>query len=254
MTAFGQSQRQSNAEAMSTGGPCLIKLGGSLLELPDLRARLRSLLATMIPEVPAIIVGGGRSADLVRSWQVLHGLSESAAHWLAIRAMSLNAQLVCSLDSCFRRVDDSETWSAAVSRREVPVLDVVRLLRAAEATTAIDERLPESWDVTSDSITIWIARQWRIPRVVLVKSTSIPSELLNSGTPIRTESNTEESSVDQPCVAPDGRRLTGFRRSLAENLNKAGLVDAYFPVIAPEIPFLDWCDLNQAHPERISLW
>src|SRR5258708_3938425 len=75
----------------------VVKLGGSLLDLPDLAPRLRQWLAARPQRNNVIVVGGGRLADTIREYDKLHALGETVSHWLCIRAMSANAELVAAL-------------------------------------------------------------------------------------------------------------------------------------------------------------
>ena len=76
---------------------CVLKLGGSLFDLPDLKNRLSEFLGQLTDCRPLLICGGGRSADLVRQWDSIHQLDATTAHWLAIGAMQLNERLLCQL-------------------------------------------------------------------------------------------------------------------------------------------------------------
>ena len=69
--------------------PVIIKVGGSLYDLPDLGRRLHDLLRQ--PEMrPALLVpGGGGFVHAVRHFDRLHSLGEEASHWLALDAMTL---------------------------------------------------------------------------------------------------------------------------------------------------------------------
>src|SRR4051794_12217769 len=71
------------------------KVGGSLYDLPDLGARLKLWLGPL-PRV-LLVPGGGAMADAVRRLDNVHGLGEEASHWLALRALELNAQFLSHL-------------------------------------------------------------------------------------------------------------------------------------------------------------
>lgn len=112
----------------------VVKVGGSLFLLPQLRHRLSTFL-------PAILVpGGGACADAVREWDAVHGLGDETAHWLALRACSVNAQMLAAL-----------TGLPLIShpRGGCGVLDAFAFLQADEGQPGA---LPHSWDATSDSI------------------------------------------------------------------------------------------------------
>src|SRR5437016_6173909 len=72
-------------------GLTVLKVGGSLYGLPDLPARLRKLLADLNTERVVLFPGGGAAADAVRELDRMHRLGEDAAHWLALRALTVNA-------------------------------------------------------------------------------------------------------------------------------------------------------------------
>ena len=148
------------------------KLGGSLLTLPDLGARLRRLLDREGAARPLLVVGGGAAADLVRGWQQQHRFDDEAAHWLAIAAMGLNETLVHELlpNSCI--VGDRAAAADAWDRGQWPILCAGQFLRAEERRA--EEPLPHNWDITSDSIAAWVAIRWPAERLVLLKSTSAP--------------------------------------------------------------------------------
>jgi aspartokinase-like uncharacterized kinase len=150
----------------------VFKLGGSLLTLPDLGARLGGLLDREGAGRALIVVGGGDAADLVREWQQQHGFDDEAAHWLAIAAMGLNESLVHELlpNSCI--VGDRSAAADAWGRGRWPILCAGEFLRDEERRA--DDPLPHTWDVTSDSIAAWVAIRWPAERLVLLKSTSAP--------------------------------------------------------------------------------
>ena len=75
----------------------MIKVGGSLLDWPQLGPQLRAWLAACSGDDNLLVAGGGPAADWVREAQRQHALSDQAAHWLAIRAMQLSAGLLAEL-------------------------------------------------------------------------------------------------------------------------------------------------------------
>ncbi len=145
----------------------VVKLGGSLLELPDLAARLRSWLGGQTTMSSAVVVGGGRMADVVRELQRLHALDEDASHWLAVRAMQTNAQFVAALLS-------EAAWPVTLNElaEEPPPLSIVDpwcLMRDDDRRDS-PRPLPASWQVTSDSIAARLAKLCGAVELVLLKS------------------------------------------------------------------------------------
>lgn len=149
--------------------PILVKVGGSLFDLPDLRPRLVQFLCGLsCPEV-ALVPGGGRIVDGIRHLDRSHGLGEDASHWLALRAQSLNAHFLADLLQGQSAVVTGalEELPGLWRRGSIPILDAYSFALADEASA---DHLPHSWDVTSDSIAARLARVVGARRLVLLKS------------------------------------------------------------------------------------
>jgi aspartokinase-like uncharacterized kinase len=110
-----------------------------------------------------IVVGGGELVDAIRRSDAAHGLDQRVAHWLAIDAMSLSARLVAAI------LPDANLLTELPERleAELSILDVHGFMRR-DAEDA--DALPESWDVTSDSIAARVAQRINARELVLCKS------------------------------------------------------------------------------------
>ena len=73
---------------------CVIKIGGSLLGLPDLAQRVANFLADFSRPRPVLTCGGGPTVDLIRRWDRLHGIGEEASHWISVKALGINAHVL----------------------------------------------------------------------------------------------------------------------------------------------------------------
>lgn len=152
------------------------KLGGSLLDLPDLGERLKAGFETAPKECPVLVVGGGPTADVVRDWDSRHRLGDAAAHRLAIAAMELNARLVRILLSRTGMTVGLDWRSSDEANVIVP--DMLR-----EIETTGEGPVPEeSWEVTSDSLAAWLAGRCRARRLVFLKSVPWPGAMNSSPT------------------------------------------------------------------------
>ena len=118
--------------ARSSTDAVVVKLGGSLLDLPDLMDRLKALTEQLMPAPLLLIPGGGVAADLVRSLDQRFGLTPAQAHWTAIAAMSLNAKLLERLNAEFRVVTDRVAAEAVWSAGRIAVLDAYAFLQSEE--------------------------------------------------------------------------------------------------------------------------
>src|SRR5262249_34917608 len=86
---------------VTQSGIAVLKVGGSLLDWPELPVRLAGLLEARLSshpqERPVLIAGGGGAADLVRVLDRVHHLGDSTAHELAIQALDFTARLLAAL-------------------------------------------------------------------------------------------------------------------------------------------------------------
>ncbi len=153
--------------------PLVVKVGGSLYDLPDLGPRLRRWLSAHAPREVVIVPGGGPAADAVRALDRVHRLGEETAHWLALRALSLNANLLRALLG--RRA--AIVWSAAQCRQRwgagrVPVVAPWEFCRADDRHPGA---LPHTWAATSDSVAARVAVVLGAAELVLLKSAPPPA-------------------------------------------------------------------------------
>ncbi len=151
----------------------VVKLGGSLLDLPDLAQRLDGLR----PEWglrPLVVVGGGAAADLVREWDQLHGLGEERAHWLALDTLVLTARLVESLWPP-ARVSRMRDYERDWEQEQVPLVQAREWFEAA-----LHQGIPApqyTWETTTDTIAAWIASLTQAESLWLLKSVPCPHSL-----------------------------------------------------------------------------
>ena len=144
----------------------VVKLGGSLLGSPHLVAWLDALAASRGAAV--VVAGGGPFADAVREAQRRRPFSDSTAHRMAILAMEQYAWMLSALNPALRPAASRAGIAALRRAGRTPVWLPGRMTFDAED-------LPESWDLTSDSLAIWLAGALRIRRVLLVKSATLPA-------------------------------------------------------------------------------
>ena len=139
----------------------VVKLGGSVLSSPRL-ADLLDLLARI--GAPLIVVpGGGPFADTVRDIQPQIGLSDAAAHHMAILGMEQTAIALADIEP---RLALCATPAAIASAH---VHGRAALWLPASMALS-DPDLPTSWDVTSDSLAVWLAIALGAAQLILIKS------------------------------------------------------------------------------------
>lgn len=153
-------------------GPIVIKFGGSALGTPDWANRFRAWLGSKTASYEnshfVVIVGGGPLVDGLRTIDKQVRLDDSTAHWAAIRLMDEAARLVAAafgdLELC-HRYDDLLT---RIYRPGVTILAVSQFLREIDPSLP-GGPLPESWDVTSDSIAGRVAIALGARELILLK-------------------------------------------------------------------------------------
>src|SRR2546430_1392521 len=75
----------------------IVKVGGSLYELPDLGMRLVGWLRRYEGGRVVLVPGGGPAADVVRTYDRSQRLGDEASHWLALRMLQVNAHFLARL-------------------------------------------------------------------------------------------------------------------------------------------------------------
>jgi 5-(aminomethyl)-3-furanmethanol phosphate kinase len=147
------------------GAHIVVKLGGSLLGSPYLQSWLKALVESAGAAV--VVPGGGPFADAVREAQARHAISDQAAHRMAILAMEQFAHLLQALEPRLALADSAAAIDAAARAGKTPVWLASRMTFAAAD-------IPESWDMTSDSLALWLAGALGLSEVLLVKSARLP--------------------------------------------------------------------------------
>jgi len=144
----------------------IVKLGGSLLGSPALKAWLDTL--TKFGDGKVVIVpGGGLFADAVREAQAKTRISDAVAHEMALLAMDQYATLMTGLNS------DLVTASTELEIAERGWQHRAIVWKPSHMVLA-DELLPKNWDLTSDSIAAWLADKLNAQHLLVVKSAKIP--------------------------------------------------------------------------------
>ena len=144
----------------------IVKLGGSLAH----DARLVPWLA-MLAELGGgrvtVVPGGGIFADAVRSSQQHWHLADLPAHNMAVLAMAQTAHLFHALEPRLALATDEAAILRTLHAGQPALWLPITMLRDAPD-------LLTTWEVTSDSLALWLARLLNAERLVVVKACSVP--------------------------------------------------------------------------------
>jgi 5-(aminomethyl)-3-furanmethanol phosphate kinase len=141
----------------------VVKIGGGISALPGALQRACTAVqaAAQIHRL-LIVPGGGPFADAVRDFQPRLGISDEAAHWMAILAMDQYAEVLADRIVGSVLLHQPGDIGTEVQPGRPGVLAPSRWMRSADV-------LPHSWDVTSDSIAAFIAGALDAERLILIK-------------------------------------------------------------------------------------
>lgn len=143
----------------------VIKLGGSLLGSATLPHWL-SLLAKHGNGKVVIVPGGSVFAEAVRQAQGLSGVSDALAHELALLAMDQFGLLLAGMQPGLVTAS-SELEIAERGWQHKAVVWLPSQMVLADAT------IEQSWRVTSDSLSAWLANKLAADQLLLIKSVDL---------------------------------------------------------------------------------
>src|SRR5438309_9294508 len=101
----------------------IVKVGGSLYDLPDLGGRLRAWLDLQATRRIILFPGGGAAGDWIRQVDALARLGEEQSHWLALRTLTLTAHVLAARLAASTVLEDLADRETAWRRGLVRVPD-----------------------------------------------------------------------------------------------------------------------------------
>jgi aspartokinase-like uncharacterized kinase len=139
----------------------VIKLGGSLLQGDSLISCLNKIAG--LSGGKFIVPGGGVFAEQIRLMQDIYQFDDIAAHHMAVLAMQQMAILLNSVKPEFMLNEGLDQFDKASGN----------FIWFPQLSALNSAGIPASWDVTSDSLSAWLAKQLKADSLVLVKSARI---------------------------------------------------------------------------------
>ncbi len=204
----------------------VVKVGGSLTLKPK-KLRQLSLKLSELAEKHAMIIipGGGEFADVVRKMDKTFALSNQTSHRMAILGMDQYGLLLTDLIHNSRPADSLESVKVILESGKLSIL-------LPSMMVFDDDDLENSWDVTSDSIAVHIAKKLNTRRVLLI---------------------TDVDGVydKDPKKSKQVELIHELTAEQLLSLGKRTSVDKHLPKILLKSG-IECCVVNGLHPERIE--
>ena len=148
----------------------IIKIGGKILESKeDLKStidQIQLLINENIIQNIVIIPGGGSRANFIRHLDAEFKLGDDLSHWMSIYAMDLNGIKIKEEFSFIKLIKDFKILKKEINipnNNNISVFQPYYYLRNKDP-------LPHSWNVTSDSITLHLAKNLGLNEIYLIKN------------------------------------------------------------------------------------
>jgi aspartokinase-like uncharacterized kinase len=203
----------------------VVKVGGSLSKKPEALRTLCQKLSLLAQTHKIVVVpGGGEFADYVREIDKRFSLSATVAHRMAILAMDQYGLLLSELTPNCKAIDSLEEAKNSELQQVTVFLPSKFMLK--------DDGLPNSWDVTSDSIAAYIAGQIGADKLLLVK-------------------DVDGIFTDNPKHNQNAKLLNKVTVCELAQLNGKTCVDSYLPQILGILK-IECCIVNGFYPERVE--
>lgn len=198
----------------------VFKIGGKILEnsvhLKSTFSQLTQLYEEKILQKIIIIPGGGSFANFVRKIDEELELGADLAHWMAIYSMNCNGQTLIKNYPYLETIEDLKTFQDA--KQMFCVFLPYNFLRK-------DDILPHIWDVTSDSIALYVANKLKLNHCFLIKNIdgifNIDKELIKSLSTFKyselKDSNQLENVIENEEMLKKSKPIDPYLLNLIEN-------------------------------------
>jgi aspartokinase-like uncharacterized kinase len=204
----------------------VLKVGGSLAEDPKSLTNLCQELTFIAKSHSIFIVpGGGKFADSIRKFEETYDLSDIVAHKMAILAMDQYGLFLSDITPDSHVSYILEETSNLMNGKLQIFLPSQLMLR--------EDPLENSWDVTSDTITAYIASKLNVQKLVLV-------------------TDVDGIFFEDPKKNSDTKLVKELSAKELQRWNKRTSVDKILPKILLRTK-IDCYVVNGKYPERIRL-
>lgn len=146
----------------------VVKFGGSALTMAEYVEKLRRWLKMQAGKATIMVVGGGSEVREIAMEQQEEHFSDEEAHWRCVDVMLANAKELLAEMPEGKWLADVDDLAKQAEAGTVLIVDPRRFMELD--ARRIKGRLPESWDVSSDSIAARLAEHVGAAELVLLKS------------------------------------------------------------------------------------
>jgi dihydroneopterin aldolase len=158
-------------------GPIIVKLGGSLARDRQFARWIEALRRYKSGVI--VVPGGGPFADCVRDTQAYMCFDDAAAHRMALLAMEQYA-IACASSFPDLLLLNNETQLHRIDEGQMAFWLPSRTVFGADD-------LPQSWQVTSDSLAAWLALRLDAQALVIVKSVDAKTDPIGADALVASE-------------------------------------------------------------------
>jgi aspartokinase-like uncharacterized kinase len=204
----------------------IVKIGGSLALYPEKLRALGAKLSEISKKHRLIVVpGGGEFADVARDLDKRFNLSCETSHRMAILGMDQYGFLLSELIHNSSIVNQLENLQKVLDSPKLPVFLPANFLLS-------EDPLENSWDVTSDSIAVYIAGRLQVRKVLLV-------------------TDVDGVYTCDPKKHSDAKLIKKLSAEGLLAMNKRTSVDKFLPELLLKLP-IDCFVVNGLFPERVE--
>jgi aspartokinase-like uncharacterized kinase len=205
----------------------IVKIGGSLALYPEKLRALGAKLSEISKKHRLIVVpGGGEFADVARDLDKRFNLSCETSHRMAILGMDQYGFLLSELIHNSSIVNQLENLQKVLDSPKLPVFLPANFLLS-------EDPLENSWDVTSDSIAVYIAGRLQVRKVLLV-------------------TDVDGVYTCDPKKHSDAKLIKKLSAEQLLAMNKRTCVDKFLPEMLLKFP-IDCFVVNGLFPERVEV-
>ena len=204
----------------------IVKVGGSLALYPEkLRALCEELSEISKKHRLIVVPGGGEFADVTRDLDERYSLSCELSHRMAILGMDQYGFLLSELIHNSSIVNQLENLQKVLDSPKLPVFCPSNLMLS-------EDPLENSWNVTSDSIAVYIAGQLQMRKVLLV-------------------TDVDGVYTCDPKKHSDAKLIKKLSAERLLAMNKRTSVDKFLPEMLLKLP-IDCFVVNGLFPDRVE--